>query len=216
MMFEYIKNFYRWAEENPEKVKPYHWAIYMVAVEKCNQLGWKEKFGLPTYHALEITGISSRRTYYKGLNDLINFGFLKIIQKAKNQHQSVVISLNTCQSNNNLSEFTAEQQYDINTAPILRHYKTIKDFKDVKNNKEFLKNLILENTELMNFLSLKNKVKDAEIETKTDEFLVEKFSTGENQNWKNEIQFFTHFKNWSLKKISEKKVENNPMKAERR
>lgn len=215
-MFEYIKNFYRWAEENPEKVKPYHWAIYMVAVEKCNKLGWKEKFGFPTYHSLEITGISSRRTYYNGLNDLVEFGFLKIIQKAKNQHQSVVISLVISQCKNNISEDTAEQQHDTDTAPIERLIKTYKYFKEIKNNKEFLKNLILKNNKLMNFLSTKNNVKDAEIKTKTDEFLVEKFSSGENQKWKNEVEFFTHFRNWSLKKISEKKVENNPMKAERR
>ena len=215
-IYELIKNFYFWAEENPEKVKPYHWAIYMVAVEKCNQLGWKGKFGLPTYHALEITGISSRRTYYKGLNELVEFGFLKIIQKAKNQHQSVVISLVTFQHKNDICEVTAEQQHDTDTAPIERLIKTYKYFKEIKNNKELLKNLILKNNELMNFLSSKNNVKDAEIKTKTDEFLVEKFSVGENQNWKNEVEFFTHFRNWSLKKISEKKVEKNPMKAERR
>lgn len=216
MMFEYIKNFYRWAEENPEKVKPYHWAIYMVAVEKCNQLGWKEKFGLPTYHALEIAGISSRRTYYKGLYELVEFGFLRIIQKAKNQHQSVVISLVTSQSKNDISEDTAEQQHVTDTAPIIRHNKTYKDFKDNKNNKEFLKKIILENSELLDFLIVKNNVNDAEIKRKIDDFLAEKFSAGENQKWKNESQFFTHFRNWFLKKNSEKKVENNPQKAMRR
>ncbi len=215
-MFELVKNFYFWAEENPEKVKPYHWAIYMVAVEKCNQLGWKQKFGFPTYHAMEITGISSRRTYYKGLNDLIKFGFLKIVQKAKNQHQSVVISLVASQSKNDISEDTAMQQHDASTALLLRHNKTYKDFKDNKDNKEFLKNLISENNELMGFLYSKTTFKDAEIKTKIDEFLTEKFSVGENQKWKNEVEFLTHFRNWFLKKIGEKKVENNPMKAERR
>ena len=215
-MFEYIKNFYRWAEENPEKVKPYHWAIYMVAVEKCNKLGWKEKFGLPTYHVLEITGISSRRTYYKGLNELVEFGFLKIIQKAKNQHHSAVISLVISQCKNDISEDTAEQQHDTDTALIERLNKTSKYFIDIKNNKDFLKNLILENSELLDFLSAKNNVKDAEIKTKIDEFLTEKFSVGENQNWKNEVEFLTHFRNWSLKKNSEKKLEINPKKALRR
>ena len=215
-IFELIKNFYRWAEENPEKVKPYHWAIYMVAVEKCNQLGWKEKFGLPTYHAMEITGISSRRTYYKGLNELIDFGFLKIIQKAKNQHQSAVVMLEPCQSKNDISEASAQHQHDTSTALILRHNNTDKDFIDNKNNKEFLKNLISKNSELLDFLIAKNNTKDAEIKRKIDEFLAEKFSAGENQKWQNEIQFFTHFRNLFLKKNSEKKIENNPKKAERR
>ena len=215
-MFELIKNFYRWAEENPEKVKPYHWAIYLVAVEKCNQLGWKEKFGLPTYHVMEITGISSRRTYYKGLYELIDFGFLMIIQKAKNQHQSAVVSLVNCPSKNDISIASTEQQQDTDTAHIERLNKTIKDFLKNKYNKGFLKNLILENSELMSFLSSKAMFKDAEKEKKIDEFLSEKFSSGENQKWKNEVEFFTHFRNWFLKKNSEKKIENNPKKAERR
>ena len=158
-MFELIKNFYRWAEENPEKVKSYHWAIYMVAVEKCNQLGWKEKFGLPTYHVMEITGISSRRTYYKGLYELIDFGFLMIIQKAKNQHQSAVVSLVNCPSKNDISIASTEQQQDTGTAPIIRLNKTDKDFIDYKNNKEFLKNLISKNSELLDFLIIKNNAK---------------------------------------------------------
>ena len=215
-MFELIKNFYRWAEENPEKVKPYHWAIYLVAVEKCNQLGWKEKFGLPTYHVMEITGISSRRTYYKGLYELIDFGFLMIIQKAKNQHQSAVVSLVNCPSKNDISIASTEQQQDTGTAPIIRQNKTDKDFIDNKNNKEFLKKIILENTDLLVFLSSKTTLKDAEKEKRIDDFLAEKFSTGENEKWQNEIQFFTHFRNWFLKKNSEKKVENNPQKAMRR
>lgn len=215
-IFELIKNFYRWAEENPEKVKPYHWAIYMVAVEKCNQLGWKKKFGFPTYNTLEITGISSRRTYYKGLNELVEFGFLKIVQKSINQHQSAVVMLVHCQSKNDISEASAEHQHDTGTAPIIRLNKTNKDFIYYKNNKEFLKKIILENTDLLEFLSSKTMLKDAEKEKRIDDFLAEKFSSGENQKWKNEVQFFTHFRNWFLKKNSEKKVESNLKKAERR
>ena len=215
-IFELIKNFFCWAEENPEKVKPYHWAIYMVAVEKCNQLGWKEKFGLPTIHSMEITGISSRRTYYKGLNELIDFGFLKIIQKAKNQYHSVVVMLMTCQDKNDVSIASTEQQHDTGTAHIVRHNNTIKEFKENKYNKEFLKNLILENTDLLAFLSSKTMLKDAEKEKRIDEFLSEKFSADENEKWQNESQFFTHFRNWFLKKNSERKNENNPKKAERR
>ena len=76
--------------------------------------------------------------------------------------------------------------------------------------------MILENSELMSLLSSKAMFKDAEKEKKIDEFLSEKFSSGENQKWTNEVEFFTHFRNWFLKKNSEKKIENNSKKAERR
>lgn len=207
IMFELVKNFYFWAEENSEKVKPYHWAIYMVAVEKCNQLGWKQKFGFPTYHAMEILGISS-----EGLIKLKRFDKIWVFKnctKAKNQHQSVVISLVASQSKNDISEDTAMQQHDASTALLLRHNKTYKDFKDNKDNKEFLKNLISENNELMGFLYSKTTFKDAEIKTKIDEFLTEKFSVGENQkSGKTRLNFNT-FQKLVFEKNRKKKVENN-------
>jgi len=82
--------------------------------------------------------------------------------------------------------------------------------------RDALNEIILENTDLLEFLSSKTTLKDAEKEKRIDEFLSEKFSADENEKWQNESQFFTHFRNWFLKKNSEKKIENNSKKAERR
>lgn len=79
--------------ENPEKIKPNHTALYFFCIEQCNRLGWKEKFGLPTTMAKEAIGIHSYNTYIKTLNDLIEFGFIKLIQKSKNQYSSNIVAL---------------------------------------------------------------------------------------------------------------------------
>lgn len=56
-------------------------------------MGWKEKFGLPTTMAKEAIGISSYNTYSKTLNDLVDWKFIILIEKSKNQYSSNIIAL---------------------------------------------------------------------------------------------------------------------------
>jgi len=79
--------------ENPEMIKPNHIAIYFFAIENCNRLGWKKKFALPTTMAKEAIGIKSYNTYISALNDLIEWGFIKMIQKSTNQFSANIIAL---------------------------------------------------------------------------------------------------------------------------
>ena len=79
--------------ENPEKINPNHSALYFFCIEHCNRLGWKEKFGLPTTMAKEAIGIRSYNTYIKTLHDLVDFGFIKMIEISKNQYSSNIIAL---------------------------------------------------------------------------------------------------------------------------
>lgn len=92
-IFLLMRNFFNWSFENPEKVKPNHVALYFFCIEHCNRLGWKEKFGLPTTMAKEAIGIHSYNTYINTLNDLVDFGFIKLIEKSKNQFSSNIIAL---------------------------------------------------------------------------------------------------------------------------
>ncbi len=98
--YELSRQFYDWAFENPEKVKPNHAALYFFAIEHCNRLAWKEKFGFPTTMAMDAIGIKSYNTYIKTLNDLVEFGFIKMIERSKNQYSSNIISLFGLSENN--------------------------------------------------------------------------------------------------------------------
>jgi hypothetical protein len=92
-IFKLYRNFWDYAFANPEKIKPNHIAIYSFAIEHCNRLGWKEKFGLPASMVLEATGIKSYGTYKKTFDELVEFGFIKVVQYSKNQYSSNIVAL---------------------------------------------------------------------------------------------------------------------------
>ena len=87
------RNFFNWSFENPNKINPNHIALYFFAIEHCNRLGWKQNFGLPTTMAKEAIGIRSYNTYKKTLDDLVEFGFIKMVETSKNQYSSNIIAL---------------------------------------------------------------------------------------------------------------------------
>lgn len=91
--YELSRNWFDWCFENPEKIKPNHTALYFFAVEHCNRLGWKDKFGMPTTMAMEAIGIKSYNTYINTLNDLVDWGFIKMVQRSKNQYSANIVAL---------------------------------------------------------------------------------------------------------------------------
>ena len=87
------RNFWDYAFENPEVIKPNHAALYFFSIEHCNRLGWKEKFGLPTTMVMEAIGIRSYNTYINTLNDLVEFGLIQMVQRSKNQYSANIVAL---------------------------------------------------------------------------------------------------------------------------
>ena len=92
--YELSRQWFDFSFKNPEKISPSHTAIYFFAIEHCNRLGWKEKFGFPTEMAKEAIGIKSYRAYIKAFNDLIEWGFFIMIESSKNQYSANIIALN--------------------------------------------------------------------------------------------------------------------------
>jgi len=91
--YDLSRNWFNFCFDNPEKISPNHTAIYFFAIEHCNRLGWKEKFGFPTQMAMDAIGIKKHQTYIKYFYDLVDWGFLKLVQRAKNQYSSNIITL---------------------------------------------------------------------------------------------------------------------------
>ena len=91
--YELSRQWFDFSFKNPELINPSHTAIYFFAIEHCNRLGWKEKFGFPTQMAKEAIGIKSYNTYIKAFNDLVKWGFFRMIQKSENQFSSNIIAL---------------------------------------------------------------------------------------------------------------------------
>lgn len=87
------REIFDYAFENPDHIRPVHIAIYFFAVEQCNRLGWKEKFGFPSSLVMDAIGMRSYTNYKKALDELIEMGFIKVIQYSKNQHSANIIAL---------------------------------------------------------------------------------------------------------------------------
>lgn len=91
--YDLSRNFWEWCFNNPEKVKPIHSAIFFFAIEHCNRLGWKDKFGFPSQMVMEAIGVKNWRTYSAGLKDLVDFGFIEMLETSKNQYSSNIIAI---------------------------------------------------------------------------------------------------------------------------
>lgn len=98
--YELSRRWFDFCFENPEKISPGHTAIYFFAIEHCNRMGWKTKFGFPSQMTMDAIGISKYSTYIKYFNELIKWGFLEMVQKSTNQYSANIISLQTAMPKN--------------------------------------------------------------------------------------------------------------------
>ena len=99
--YQLSRQWFDFCFENPEKIKPNHTALYFFTIEHCNRLGWKKKFGLPSTMVMEAIGIKSYNTYIKTLNDLIEWGFVVMVEKSRNQYSSNIVALSNNDKANN-------------------------------------------------------------------------------------------------------------------
>lgn len=92
-VYDLLRNWYNFKFENPSKTKSIHSDLLCYLIDKWNRLGQKKEFGLPTTMTMELLNIGSYNTYKKTLDDLVEFGFVKIVKESKNQYQSKIIAL---------------------------------------------------------------------------------------------------------------------------
>jgi len=91
--YKLSRDWFNFSFDNPEKIKPIHSAIFFFACEHCNRLWGKVKFWFPTSMVMEAIGVKKWQTYNNGLLDLVEWGFIQLIEKSKNQYSSCIISL---------------------------------------------------------------------------------------------------------------------------
>jgi len=92
-IYSLSRYFWDFSFENPDLIKPTHIGIYFFAIEHCNRLGWKDKFGFPTSMVIEAIGVKSYSVYKKHFDDLVEFGFIEVHEYSKNQWSSNIIAL---------------------------------------------------------------------------------------------------------------------------
>jgi len=122
-------------------------------------LGWVEKFGFPMEMAKNAIGIKNYRTYSKTFCDLVDWGFIKVIEKSKNQYTANIIALvnNTIASKNALDNAIVKNAKAKSTAiqkQSQQHYNGIVGIIKPITNKPITKKSIVERkAEFKNSLS---------------------------------------------------------------
>lgn len=90
--FDQIKCFYSIVFEQTYDIKPQHISLYNFLINQNNRNNWVEWFKCPYDLAMAGACIGSKKTYYKCLNDLQEWGFIKY-QKGVNDWKAPKIKI---------------------------------------------------------------------------------------------------------------------------
>ncbi len=216
-IYDLSRYFWNYSFENPEKIKPNHIAIYFYAIELCNRLGWKEKFGFPTTRTMESIGIKDYKTYSKAFNELVSLGFIHLIEKSKNQHSANIISLVNFKKQNisyldmsimcsgeiplsdTLSNDTTTTPSEPTVIiPINNNTKITNVAEDVAAELKKisdLKKTLKSNQIQMDRVKMQYKLSNEDLDNKINEFVEKKVSWGDD-NWRNNSDMAKNFEFW--------------------
>ena len=177
--YNLLRDWYNYKFSHPSKVKAIHSDMYCYLIDLWNRLGQKDEFGLPTQVTMEALGIGSYNTYKKTFEDLVEFGFVKLIADSKNQHQSRIVALS---KNDKASDEAPDKALD--KAHIKATDTIIKQ--ETKNNKQI--------PELAEFLAYAIQqvpnVIQQEVKLKYDSWVVNDWKDGNDKpikNWRSKL-----------------------------
>lgn len=91
--YSLTRDWFNFAADNYGKVSPTDGILFLYIVDLCNRLNWKPQFGIPTTGAMEAIGVKSWRAYNKALHNLIEFGFIRMVQASSNQYTANIIAI---------------------------------------------------------------------------------------------------------------------------
>ena len=209
--YELSRYWFNWCFENPEKINPNHTALYFFCIEHCNRLGWKEKYSLPTTMAKEAIGIRSYNTYIKTLNDLVEFGFIKMIEKSKNQYSSNIIAL---------SKFDKALDKALDKAfikHVTKQSESTQQSIDSIDKQLTINNLNKEQNIIQTFfkdLPMSSNLEKISMDLKKDKsyliLQIPEFRKSCNLSYKDFNDFCMHFKRWANKIVEPNLTNNQP------
>lgn len=211
------RNWFDFAGKNPEKLTPAHTAMYLYLVDLNNSLGWAEKFFAPAKQTMHFISLKSYNTYSKVFNDLVDFGFIKVLVKSKNQYQANLIALSNFDKALNKAKDRHLIKQRISTVQSIDSINKHINYKTIKTNKNsiYIKDVDVENIlkveEPIWIQSVANKIglTISEAENYFREFFKEQELDGQESITK------SHFRRWStkhrLKQNIDKKL-NKPSK----
>jgi hypothetical protein len=206
--YDLSRKWFDWCFENPEMIKPTHTALYFFIIEHCNRLGWKQKFGLPTTMAKEALGIASYNTYINTLNDLVEFGFIKVIEKSKNQYSSNIVALSNFNKALDKALDKALIKHDTKQSESTSSINKQETIKQINNN---TKKVFFKDSEFIKKELFRNALPDWSVEKLR--YYYDALLTWSNEGNK-KVDWIATAKVWERKDVAEGKVKFNTSKTE--
>lgn len=202
--YELSRKWFNYSFDNPEKIKPIHSAIYFFAIEHCNRLGWKNKFGFPSQMVMEAIGVKNWKTYSKALKDLVDFGFIEMIETSKNQYSSNIIAIvkNTKAPTKALDKALSKHS----TKQVQSTVSINKQYNNITKNKEQYKKEIEKDKYYLEQLAINKKISLKQVKE-----MLERFHLGfSNESYQNFDKYKFHWFNWFNKnKPTDNKHDSN-------
>ena len=106
-LFKQLRAFYSKVFELNNKITPYHVSLYIFLLNQNNRANWIEWFKCPADTAMYGALINSNKTYYKVLNELIDFGLIEV-KKGVNDFKAAQIKIVKLKYNNELDSEIVE------------------------------------------------------------------------------------------------------------
>jgi hypothetical protein len=100
-----------WYSSTSQGVTVSHAGLFYYLIEVWNTSGQRENFGLPTDHSISRLKIS-QKTYYKLINDLVEWGIINIVQESKNQNNSRVVRFGKFYLTNDITDIPSDSISD--------------------------------------------------------------------------------------------------------
>ena len=91
--FKLSASYYEFSFENPIDCKSIHGNLYHYIMYVNNKLGWVSQFGLPTDQTMAAISCKNYKTYIKALLDLVDWKFIILVERSKNQWTSNIVAL---------------------------------------------------------------------------------------------------------------------------
>jgi hypothetical protein len=91
--YELSRVWFAYTYNHPDKFSPIDTALYFWIIEVFNRARWSEKIYLPSGQAMQHIGCKSYKAYVNSFNKLEAEGFIKVVERSKNQYTANIIAL---------------------------------------------------------------------------------------------------------------------------
>jgi len=202
-IFKLYRFFWDYSFKNPERIKPNDVAIYSFAIEHCNRLGWKKKFGFPTSMVMEATGIKSYSVYKKHFDNLSHLGFFTVIELSKNQFSSNIIAL---KENYKANDKALDKALIKHNAKQSESTSESKCSIDKQYNKEQLNQLTKNHIEVKKFLQTLTSTPTLTIEDRIKSFKLKVWDKAQGTKYENKEELANFSDYWCEHGDNDKKM----------